>query len=241
MSSHPNPIGLHARRTWWPSAATCAFLASGVEIFSFVLYLLQRNKAIGSAGSTPSLGVTYLVFAVLILVLGVTVEATALWVVGRHRQAVAPVSARLGQWAVAVYVVSLPLAVSMPTLVLIIPITLGVGAWAAAVSKWAYQVAMISLTLAFGSLGWATHGGTSRSQRWASGGMLAVATFGVFSVTWRVSGLPTGERWVWVGSLDAALRAATWVAVGAWLRSTTIVSRAASFQIKRSTETLPNP
>jgi hypothetical protein len=47
MSSHPNPIGLHARRTWWPSAATCAFLASGVEIFSNVatasrLLLAQR-------------------------------------------------------------------------------------------------------------------------------------------------------------------------------------------------------
>jgi hypothetical protein len=231
MSSHPNPIGLHARRTWWPSAATCAFLAGGVEIFSFVLYLLQRNKAIWSAGSTPSLaGVTYLVFAVLILVLGVTAEATALWVVGRHQRAVAPVSARLGQWAVAVYVVCLPLAVSMPTLELIIPIAFGVGVWPAAVSKWAYQVALIPLTLAFGCLGWATRGGTSRLQRWASGGLLAVATFGVFSETWRLSGLTTGERWLWVGALDAALRAATWAAVGAWLRSTTIVSRAASFQ-----------
>ena len=223
MSSHSNPTGLHAKRARWPSAATCAFLASGVEIFSFVLYLLQRNKAIGSAASTPSLGFTYMVFAMLILVLGVTVEATALWVVGRHQRAVAPVSARLGQWAVAVYVVSLPLAVSMPTLVLIIPISLGVGVWPAAVSKWAYQVALILLTLAFGCLGWATHGGTSRSQRWASGSLLAVATFGVVSVTWRLCGLPTptGERWLWVGALDAALRAATWAAVGAWLRSTT--------------------
>lgn len=224
MSSYPNPIGLHARRTWWPSAATCAFLAGGVEIFSFVLYLLQRNKAIGSAGSTPSLGVTYFVFVGLILVLGVTVEATALWAVGRYQRTVAPVSARLGQWAVAVYVVS------MPTLVLIIPIALGVGVWPAAVSKWAYEVALIPLTLAFGCLGWATHGGTSRSQRWASGSLLAVATFGVFSVTWRLSGLPTGERWLWVGALGAALRVATWAAAGAWLRSTTIVSRAASFQ-----------
>jgi hypothetical protein len=49
-------------------------------------------------------------------------------------------------------------------------------------------------------------------------------------VTWRLSGLPTGERWLWVGALDTALRAATWAAVGTWLRSTTIVSRAASFQ-----------
>src|ERR1035438_2417573 len=155
MSSHPNPIGLHARRTWWPSAATCAFMASGIEIFSFVLDLLQR-KAIRSAGSAPSVSVPYLVFAVLILVLGVTLEATALWVVGRHRQALAPISARLGQWAVAVYVVSVPLAVSMPALVLIIPITLGGGVWPATLSKWAYQVAQIPLTLAFGFLGWAT-------------------------------------------------------------------------------------
>jgi hypothetical protein len=230
MSSHPNPIGLLARSAWWPSAATCAFLASGEEIFSFVLYLLQRNKAIGFAGYTLSLGVTYLVFSLLILVvLGVTVKATALWAVGRHRQAVAPVSARLGQWAVAVYVLSLPLAVGMPTLVLIIPITLGVGVLPAAVSKWACQVALIPLTVAIGSLGWATHGGTSRSQRWASGGMLAVATFDVFSVTWRLSGLPTGEGWLWVGSLDAVLIAVTWAAVGVWLRSTTTVFRAGKF------------
>lgn len=232
MDSHPDPIGLHPRRTWWPSAATCAFLASGLEIFSFVLFLLQRSlvlsplqrsRVIESAGSTPSLGLAHtgVVFAEFIVVfLGVAVEATALWGVGRRQRAVAPISARLGQWAVATYVVSAPLFV-----LIVLPIVGVYGVWSAAVGNWVFRVALSPLTLAFGCLGWASRGGTGPRQRWANGGLLAVATFGVFSLTWRLFGLPTGQRWLWVGSLDVALRAATWVAVGAWLRSTMIVSQ----------------
>jgi hypothetical protein len=41
MNSQPNPAATHARSTWLPSAATCAFLASGQEIFSFVLVQWQ--------------------------------------------------------------------------------------------------------------------------------------------------------------------------------------------------------
>lgn len=232
MSTHAYPIGLQTRRTWWPSASTCAFLASGLEMVSFVFYLWQRTvvqslvqrNASGSAAGTASLDLNYIavVFPALILLIGLAVEATALWGVGRRQRHVAPVSARLGQWAIVAYVVSLPL------FMVIMSITTGLGVWPAAVNKGAFQVATSPMTLALACLGWASRGGTSRLQQWASGGLIAVATFGVFSATWRLLGLPTGEGWLWVGWSGVALRVAMWAAVGAWLRSTTIVSRASS-------------
>jgi hypothetical protein len=212
VNSYPNPTGLRARRTSWPSAATCAFLVSGLEILSFVLYLLLRRRAIESGG------LTYI--GLVIAVFGIAAQATALWGVGRRQQAVAPVSARLGQWAVATYVV-------VSALLFVFLMTVGgFGVWpAGAVGNWGFQVALIPLTLAFGCLGWASRGGTGPRQRWANGGLFAVATFGVFNVTWTLLGLPTGQRWLWLASLYAALRAATWATVGAWLRSATIVSQ----------------
>src|ERR1039457_1895255 len=106
MSSHPNPIGPHARRTWWPSAATCAFLASGLEIFWLVLSRWQLSRAMKFAGGTPSPDLyAGLVIDELIGLLGIAIEATALWGVGRRQRAVAPVSVRLGQWAIATHVV----------------------------------------------------------------------------------------------------------------------------------------
>ena len=55
MNSQPNPAAVHARRIWWPSAATCAFLASGQEIFSFVLFQWQR-RMMESARSLDEIG-----------------------------------------------------------------------------------------------------------------------------------------------------------------------------------------
>jgi hypothetical protein len=76
------------------------------------------------------------------------------------------------------------------------------------------------LRLAFGCLGWASRG-DGPLQRWASRGLLVVATFGVFNVTRILFGLPTGQLRLWLTSLIVVLRAATWAAVGAWLRSGT--------------------
>ena len=50
MSSHTDPLVLRRRRTWYSSAATCAFLASGLDILSFVLSQLVF-RLIKSAGS----------------------------------------------------------------------------------------------------------------------------------------------------------------------------------------------
>src|ERR1035438_10017537 len=87
---------------------------------------------------------------------------------------------------------------------------------------WGWQLGfpgpLIPLTLAFGCLGWASRGDSGPRQRWASGGLLVVAMFSVFSVIWARFGLQTGQHWLWLASLHTALDAATWAAVGAWLR-----------------------
>ena len=222
MNSHSDPTVLRARRTWWPSAALCAFVSSGLEIVSFGFYLqarleldaMYRSKAIESVGSTPFfLGLTF-----VITLIGIAAQATALWGVSQRQQAGAPVSVRLGQWAIATYVVVSGVLFLM---------TVGaLNNWVRSVTNPAYIFPVIPLTLAFGCWGWASHGGTSPRQRWASRGLLVLALLGVFSVTWTLLGLRTGQRWLWlVASLQTALRAAAWAMLGVWLRSVTAVSR----------------
>jgi hypothetical protein len=226
MSSHVDPIVLHAKRTWWPSAATCAFLASGLDILSFGLSQLEF-RLIKSAGSTPSFltyGVVFtaLMFASfeLISLFGVAVKATALWAIGRRQRTDGPVSARLGQWAVATYIVA-NLSLFVPTVLMSVEVwptlSVHIGQFFAA-NIWVFRAVGVPLTLAFGCLGWASRGGDGPRQRWATGGLLALAAFGVFTVSWALFHLPTGQHWLWVLSLHAALSAATWAAVGAWLR-----------------------
>jgi hypothetical protein len=47
-----------------------------------------------------------MVIGVAIAVIGIAAAAVALWTVGRRQRAVAPLSAHLGQWSVATYVVA---------------------------------------------------------------------------------------------------------------------------------------
>jgi hypothetical protein len=220
---HPDPTAIRARLIRWPSAATCAFLASGLEIFWSVLSRWQLSRLIESAGL-----VSQLVIVEFSYVLAVAVEAVALWGIGRRQQAVAPTSARLGQWAVVTHVVMSVLLVLTP---LISALNLGVwslvlayGAQFLTAGNWAIQVVMIPLTLAFGCLGWASRGGAGRRQQWASSGLLALATFSVLHVVWKLFGLPTGHRSMWLAFLHVALSAATWAAIGVWLRSAPIVA-----------------
>jgi hypothetical protein len=234
MNSQPNPAATHARRTWWPSAATCAFLASGQEIFSFVLVQWQRGM-IESARSRQSLETVYESAIVgylflFLLVFGVAVEARALWGVGRRQRSVAPLSSRWGQWAVATYVVA-----SALTFVPIVLMDMGVFVVSQTVSdhaglflatnRWVFQVPMMPLTLAFGCLGWASRGASGPRGRWAARGMLALAAWATFRMMWTMFGLPAGPEWLWLAIGAVTLRAATWIAVGAWLRSTTIAPR----------------
>ena len=194
----PASDALRARRTWWPSASTCAFLASGLEMLLFALSRLLPRMVVWSAGSTPSFGlgvfaITELMVVVLVWMslFAVAVEATALWGVARRQRAVAPVIARLGQWAVAAYVV-----LSAPPFVLIILMSVGgFGVWPTVSAhaaqllvqdKWVFRVALFPMTMALACLGLASSdddfvGKRSASpwQRWASGGMLLVAIFGV--------------------------------------------------------------
>ena len=211
VNRHSDPTGLRARRTWWPSAL-CAFVSSGVEIVSFGFYLLYRSRAIESAGSTPS-SPPGLIFVIMLI--GIAAQGTALWGVSQRQQAGAPVSVRLGQWAIATYVVVSGVLFSL---------MITVGALGV-LPNWIFQVAVIPLTLAYGCLGWASHGGTNPRQRWASRGLLVLALFGVVGVTGTLLGLRTGPGWLWLGSLLAAFRAAAWAMVGVWLWSVTVVSR----------------
>jgi hypothetical protein len=222
---HPDSTVLRARLIRWPAAATCAFLASGLEIFLDVLSRWQLSKLIKYAGPVSELVIVELNFSYVLLA---AVEAVALWGIGRRQRAVAPTSARLGQWAVATYVV---MSVLLVLILLISVLNLGVWSLASAygaqfllAGNWGFEVVMIPLTLAFGCLGWASRGGTGRRQQWASSGLLALAAFGVLNLTWKLCGLPTGHRWIWLAFLHVALRAATWAAIGAWLRSAPIVA-----------------
>jgi hypothetical protein len=192
-------------------------VAAGLQILSFGLsqYLVQRP--------TAALGLTYMGFMIAAALIGIAAQARALWGVGRRQRAVAPVTARLGQWAAATYVVMNGL---LFILVTVWPYAFGL--WPAVSVGHVFHVALIPLTLAFGCLGWASRGDSGPLQRWASRGLLVVTMFGVFSVSrilFRLFGLPTGQRWLWLALLDVALRAATWAAVGAWLRSGTRILR----------------
>ena len=59
------------------------------------------------------------------------------------------------------------------------------------------------LDTGLGCLGWAIRGGEGPKLRWASSGLLALAAFGVFSVSWALFHLPAGQHWLWVSSLHA--------------------------------------
>jgi hypothetical protein len=195
------------QRVVWPAAALCAFVASGLEIFSFTYYLLLRDRAIESAGSPPHFDAGLIHgFVVAVPVIGTIAGAIALWSVGRRQRAVAPVSARLGQWSVAMAVV------------LVFVVGAFAGWLAGAVGSWLFHTPRIPSTLAFGCLGWASQGGTTVRQRWASRALLIVTAFGTFSLIWTLSDFPTGQGWLWFAALHVALRTAMWFAVGTWLR-----------------------
>lgn len=109
MNSHVDPIVTPSRLIRWPSAATCAFLASGLQVLLFVLSQLASGwgRLLLDGSTYAGLVVVELFFVLfeLIFVFGVAVEATALWGVSRRQRTVAPLSAPLGQWVVATHVV----------------------------------------------------------------------------------------------------------------------------------------
>jgi hypothetical protein len=94
------------------------------------------------------------------------------------------------------------------------------GPWPhSAPGVWVFHVPNIPKALTFGLLGWAARGGSSLLQRWASIGLIAVALISGLSVIRLFPGWATEELWPWLPSVQVGLRAATWVVVGAWLRT----------------------
>src|SRR4051812_17942010 len=88
VNSHPNPTGLSGKRTWWPSAASCAFVASGLEILDFGLWLYLRAWAATREHAAPVSGL--LPIPLVIVVIGIAAQAGALWGIARRQHAVAP-------------------------------------------------------------------------------------------------------------------------------------------------------
>jgi hypothetical protein len=215
----------HSIRIRWPSAATCAFLAGGLEIFSFALSQWQIG-AIKSANTRPELlmsdqWVIVGVVLLLLFVFGVAAEATALWSVGRRQRSVAPISSRSGQTAVAIYVAVCALTFALVPILGVLQ-TVSAGGQFLASNKWILHAPRIPVTLAFGCLGWASRGASGARQRWAHRSMLAMAALGIFGIV-RLA----GPQWLWaplrslspsLAAVDVAARAAAWAVVGAWLR-----------------------
>jgi hypothetical protein len=211
VSFSPPAVDPSSRRTWPQLAASCAFLAGGIDILSFVLYHYFVYRY--SAHPEWKFFAIGMVIGVAIVVIGVAAAAVALWTVGRRQRAVAPLSAHLGQWSVATYVVAF---------VLLFILRAQPQLWhARRIGNWVFQLTMIPFTLACGCLGLASRRGADPRRRWASRSLLAMATFEVFSLTWRLAGLPTGQGWPGLLSIDLAVHVAMWALVGAWLLSTT--------------------
>lgn len=194
------------RLHWWPSAATSAFLMSGLEILTFVPYLLMRRRPVDTPPDilTPSPSLAYAGF--VILVIGLAAEATAMWGISRRQQRIAPLTSHLSRLGITIYVAT--------SVLLTLRLSLG-----SAVGVWVFQIPRIPEAVTFGLLGWASTGGGGSLQRWASIGLITVALIGCLSVVRILLGWATEEVWPWLPSVHVGLRAATWVLVGMWLRA----------------------
>jgi hypothetical protein len=207
-----------ARRTSYLSPAACAFIASGIEILSFAYYRLQRSTMIHRADSDIFPLYTSLYVALFVGVLAVAAQARALWHVGGIRRIVAPFSSRAGRWAVATYVVVgvlVPILMAMRLLELF-PGLLSLGM--DTVAQWLIRLPRYAQTLAFAFLGWASLGRTRPWQRWASTGLLVIGALGILSIVSWLLGWPRGPRPMWLSAVHTLMHAATWAAIGAWLR-----------------------
>jgi hypothetical protein len=96
--------------------------------------------------------------------------------------------------------------------------------YARRIGNWVFQLTMIPFTLACGCLGLASHHSAEPRQRWARRNLLAMAAFEVFSLRWRLAGLPTGQGLLGLLSIDLAVHIAMWASVGAWLLKTDTAS-----------------
>jgi hypothetical protein len=198
------------RSHWWPSAATSAFLVSGLEMLTFVSYLLVRRRTAAPLSILPPVpGLAYAGF--ILVVTGVAAEATAMWGINRQQRAAA-LTFRLSQIGIVVHIASalLMLLISLRVFDPWLENTAGV---------WVFQVPRIPEIVTFGILGWATTGENGSLQRWASTGLITMAVIGCLSIVQILLGWATQEVWQWITPTHVALRAATWVLIGMWLRA----------------------
>jgi hypothetical protein len=148
----------------------------------------------------------------IVEMIGMGASAVALWGVGRRQQIVAPVSVRLGRWAVVAHLVVQVLLVAISVTM---PFVSRCMEHAVDLSR-VFWATGIPFTLALACLGWASRSNNDMWQRWASSGLLTVAALGVFEVSWSLVAIR--PRGLWLRWLRAALTFAMWTAVGLWLR-----------------------
>lgn len=224
MDGNAQPIGLDRRRTRWPSAAACAFIASGLTIVSFTANLMQQRAIASarSAGGIP-LGVSpfnpWAILATVSQLIMIAAQAKAFWGIARVQQAVAPVSARLGQRAFIAFLVAAVLVVPVG-----FPIALMAGNTTSVWMKIS-AVPLCTLALAHGFFGWASRGSSYPWQRWAGVGLLVLAGNGLFNVILMLFLSPGWQYPTWLSFVLMGLPAGTWAAVGGWLRQVPEISR----------------
>src|SRR5262245_39683556 len=124
MDGGPQTIDLDRKRIRSPSAATCAFVAGGLQIASSTSILIgQRALATAQAAGDIRVGIRRLqwwaIVATVIQLIMIAAQTKAFWRIARVQQPVAPISARLGQRAFILFLVTLLLVnVGMPIAVM---------------------------------------------------------------------------------------------------------------------------
>ena len=188
-------------------ASTCAFLVAAVEILAFALVVFQREVTLRSFEDPPIFASVFIYLGIAIALIGAAAQGMCLWEVGRRQKVVAPTTSRLGQLAVATYVVVVFLTTILSS---IVPFVVEL--------RWPSYLPGFFLSFALGCLGVAAHGGRSSWQRWASLGLLFTALTGVLTLAWRLFGLQSGPGPLWFAMAILLMRVATWIALGVWLR-----------------------
>jgi hypothetical protein len=206
-----------------PSAASCAFLMSGLEVISYAVTRLYLDLVRGTYETAPLINPLFNYTGLILGVVAVTAHAISLWGVARHQQDVAPLSVRLGRCAIILFSVLGPIPVIAGSLDL----------WALLdASKW-WKLVWIPSSLAYACLSWATRGGTDARQRWASRSLLLLAAFRALGALVLLTGFPSGHRPPWLTPLQVAFRAGAWSAVGIWLYKVRTVAMSDQHELRQ--------
>jgi hypothetical protein len=161
-----------------------------------------------------------LLLSLALFPIAVVARALALSGVARRQASVASAAVLLG-WAVVGYAAigflwSVAIAMTAATPFFSVPDLPG-ARLSSLINRPAQLASTTAITVAFGSLGWASRGGQDWRQLWASRGLLAVAILYMLNLV--PTGTPVSQRWPWFVWPGIAVRVGTWCVLALWLRS----------------------